>query len=654
VAPDLVERSPIAQTTGPVRRPGIWRAVVLSAVLAPLHTYWLINLEIVRGTGFASTISLFFNVIVTLVALVAVNVPLRRFFPRHALTRAELITVYIMLSIVTCLCAIDMMEPLLCLMPYATWRATPENRWEQLFLRHLPRQWLVTDPDVVRGFYEGGTSFYRGAYFWTWLKPALLWVGFIVVLMAVMLCLNVIIRRRWMDHERLTYPIALLPFELTEPSGSFFRQPMLWVGFGIAGLYDMMNGLHSIWPVVPCVNWQNFYLDPYIRIAPWSAIGWTPLTLFPFVVGLGYLLPIELLMSFWVFFGVWKLEKVAAYGLGLPLGRHQWPFLDEQALGCYLAIVLFALFAMRRQLAEVVRQAVAGDTASQAEEAFSYRAAVWGVVVGVTVLVVFVVQAGLPIWAGIAFFVLYYLIALCVTRMRAQFGPPIHDLHFVGPDQTLTSILGTRAFSPRALTAMTYLYWFNRAYRSHPMPHQMETLKMCRRATINPRRIAIAMILAAGVGALAHFWSYLHIAYNLGAERKMTGWGTYGYAYEAFARLESWLTAPSSPSPQVIGAVGFGLLSTLGLMMLQARLVWLPLHPLGYAISNGWSAHWTYSSLFMAWALKTFISRYWGHKGYLRALPLFLGLVLGEFVVGGLWTLVGTVMGMPTFSFWRG
>jgi hypothetical protein len=56
----------------------------------------------------------------------------------------------------------------------------------------------------------------------------------------------------------------------------------------------------------------------------------------------------------------------------------------------------------------------------------------------------------------------------------------------------------------------------------------------------------------------------------------------------------------------------------------------------------------------MAWALKTFISRYWGHKGYLRALPLFLGLVLGEFVVGGLWTLVGTVMGMPTFSFWRG
>jgi hypothetical protein len=265
-----------------------------------------------------------------------------------------------------------------------------------------------------------------------------------------------------------------------------------------------------------------------------------------------------------------------------------------------------------------------------------------------------VVQAGLPVWAGLAFFVLYYLIALCITRMRAQFGPPVHDLHFVGPDQTLTSVLGSRVFPPRALTAMTYLYWFNRAYRSHPMPHQMETLKMCQRGEIAPRGIAMAMVIGIAAGAIAHFWSYLHIAYDLGAGRKMTGWGTYGYAREAFARLEGWVLSPTGPNLRVMGAVGFGLISTLGLMFLQSRLVWLPLHPLGYAISNGWSAHWTYSSLFVAWALKTVISRYWGHKGYLAALPLFLGLILGEFVVGGLWTVVGTVTGLPTFSFWRG
>jgi uncharacterized membrane protein len=645
--PDLGAREP-------GRPPRIWRAVLFSVLLAPLHTYWLIHLEIVRGTGFSSTISLFFNVILTVVLLLAVNIPLRRFVPRHALTRAELITVYIMLSLVTCLCSIDMMKPLICLMPYAREYATPENRWEQLFFRQLPERWIVSDPAAVRAYYEGGTSFYRAEFVGAWLQPVLLWVGFIVVLTFVMLCLNVLIRRRWMDHERLTYPIALLPYEITEPSGGLFRKRVMWLGFSAAGLYDLFNGLHSVWPIVPALNMQNFYLDPYLRTAPWAAIGWTPLTLFPFVVGMGFLLPIELLMSFWLFFCVWKLEKVAAGAAGLPLGRHQWPFLDEQALGCYMAIVAFALYAMRHYLRDVLRDSLAGRVEVLPGDPFSYRTAFWGVVIGFALLVAFLIQAGMPLWTSAAFFVLYYLIALCITRMRAQFGPPVHDLHFVGPDQTLTSVLGSRAFSLRSLTALTYLYWFNRAYRSHPMPHQMETLKMCRRGEIIPRGIALSMVLAVLVGALAHFWTYLHIAYTLGAARKMVGWGTYGYAREAFARLESWIFSPSSPNPQVILAILWGFVSTLGLMGLQARVVWLPLHPLGYAISNGWSAHWTYSSLFVAWALKAVISRYWGHKGYLNSLPFFFGLILGEFVVGGLWTVVGTVTGLPTFSFWRG
>jgi hypothetical protein len=636
------------------RPPRIWRAVLFSVLLAPLHTYWLIHLEIVRGAGFSSTISLFFNVILTVVLLLALNVPLRRFLPRHALTRAELLTVYIMLSLVTCLCSIDMLKPLICLMPYARQHATAENRWEQLFFRHLPGSWIVQDETAVRAFYDGGTSFYRAEFVHAWLGPVLLWVGFTVVLVFVMLCLNVLIRRRWMDHERLTYPIALLPFELTEPTGRLFRQRMLWIGFAAAGLYDMLNGLHSLWPIVPTWNAQNFFLDPYLRARPWNAIGWTPLTLFPFVVGMGYLLPIELLMSFWVFFAVWKLEKVAAHAVGLPLGRHQWPFLDEQALGCYLALVAFALYAMRGHLREVLKQCLAGRRDVAPGDPFSYRTAFWGAVAGFGLLVAFLAHAGMPIWASVAFFVLYYLIALCITRMRAQFGPPVHDLHFVGPDQTLTSVLGTRAFSPQSLTALTYLYWFNRAYRSHPMPHQMETLKMCRRADLKPTGLAWAMVAAIAVGTLAHFWTYLHIAYDLGAARKMTGWGTWGYAREAFGRLEGWLLAPGSPDAKVIGAIGWGFVSTLALMGLQSRLVWLPLHPLGYAISNGWSAHWTYSSLFVAWALKAIISRYWGHKGYLNSLPFFLGLILGEFVVGGLWTVVGTITGLPTFCFWRG
>ena len=41
-----------------------------------------------------------------------------------------------------------------------------------------------------------------------------------------------------------------------------------------------------------------------------------------------------------------------------------------------------------------------------------------------------------------------------------------------------------------------------------------------------------------------------------------------------------------------------------------------------------------------------------GLSGYRRAEPFFLGLILGEFVVGAAWTLVGIGLHKPTYDFW--
>ena len=42
----------------------------------------------------------------------------------------------------------------------------------------------------------------------------------------------------------------------------------------------------------------------------------------------------------------------------------------------------------------------------------------------------------------ISFFVLYYAISIAVTRMRAELGTPVHDLHYSGPDEILTRTIG--------------------------------------------------------------------------------------------------------------------------------------------------------------------------------------------------------------------
>jgi len=56
--------------------------------------------------------------------------------------------------------------------------------------------------------------------------------------------------------------------------------------------------------------------------------------------------------------------------------------------------------------------------------------------------------------------------------------------------------------------------------------------------------------------------------------------------------------------------------------------------------------------LCLSWLAKVLIMRYTGARGYRAAIPFALGLILGEFVVGSLWALIGVALDIPTYGFW--
>jgi hypothetical protein len=55
----------------------------------------------------------------------------------------------------------------------------------------------------------------------------------------------------------------------------------------------------------------------------------------------------------------------------------------------------------------------------------------------------------------------------------------------------------------------------------------------------------------------------------------------------------------------------------------------------------------------LAWILKTLILRYGGRGGFQRSLPFFIGLMIGQFVVGSLWNIYGILREVPTYQFWQ-
>jgi hypothetical protein len=59
-----------------------------------------------------------------------------------------------------------------------------------------------------------------------------------------------------------------------------------------------------------------------------------------------------------------------------------------------------------------------------------------------------------------------------------------------------------------------------------------------------------------------------------------------------------------------------------------------------------------WSCIFVAWLAKAIITRYGGAKAYQKALPLFVGMVLGEFMVGSFWCIFGAIIKIPVYQFW--
>jgi hypothetical protein len=82
------------------------------------------------------------------------------------------------------------------------------------------------------------------------------------------------------------------------------------------------------------------------------------------------------------------------------------------------------------------------------------------------------------------------------------------------------------------------------------------------------------------------------------------------------------------------------------------KFFWWPFHPAGFAITTSWGMNIIWSCLFVSWLIKWVIMKYGGLKMHQRAIPFFLGLILGEFTVGSLWTLIGITFGIQTYGFW--
>lgn len=614
------------------RRP--WRALLIAVLLLPFTAYW--SVEILSDIIF----SLLVPPVCALMVLAAANVGLRRWIPRFALAGWELALIYVFLSVANAMCAEWTYVNAMYIPTYAL--LADRNAWDkEHVLPHLPAWFYLTDPAELEDYRRGG---YGLAHFLTrltvWAKPIAGWTALFGLMCGAMLCINALMREQWTRREKLSFPIIQVPLLLTKPESPAWRSGFLWAGFGVIFAIDMLNGFAFLYPALPTVNVRFLAgrlvdVIPSMSNAPWVSLGWTSVGLFPYMAAIGLFMPTDLLFSCVFFFFARKALQfgMEMYGYEQGVFGGGWlvpaaPYFSEQTWGAVFALFVGAIASSRGYLRELWRHILRNTGFDDSE--VKPRGSLVGLIACLGGLGALGYAVGLPPGLVVGYVGVFLVFSVVLTRMRAQVGPPIHEMAFLGPHQVLLGIAGFKAL-PEAATVKLYHLFFvaNRIHRSHPMPYQLEAFKIGQTSGIPARTIFWTIVAAFVLGTAFGNGAYALRGYIHGAQ---PGWGEPGAAARTIAEQPQ----SGGPAAPLAMLAGFGIVLLLDAVRFQTP--GFPLHPVGYALSMNYGIDYCWFGLMVVLIVKLAVQRYYGLRGYERLRLVAIGVILGEFAAELIWS----------------
>ena len=606
---------------------------------------------VLRGSYMALDFSTAGAIFLFFVFIFFVHTFLGLLHPRLAFHRQELAVVYIMGIVGCAIPTMGLTEYLLPIISGAVYYASPENEWNELIHPYI-RTWLIPqDYEAVKYFYEGAPRNY--ALPWTvWLKPLVAWVPLVLSIYFSMICISVVLRKQWIERERLAFPLVQVPMAMIEDGDRpsiikpFFKSTLMWIGFALPFIVGSLRALHNYYNFIPDVNLQTSI--PLFR----NTTALQIVLSFP-MLGFSYFVNLEIAFAIW-FFNLLARVQEGIFGiLGIASTQKlyyagSFPVLAHQGMGAMLVLAIFGLWTAKPHLKDVWRKAIKNDpSVDDSDEMLSYRTAVLGLLISNMFVCGWLWLAGMAWWVLPIYLTSMYLLFIAVTRVVAEGGIAAARAPLIASD-FVTSGLGNTVLGPNTLTALGFTFVWAADIRTFVLASCANGLKLAEDTLGRHKRslfgaIALSILISMGTSIV----TVLYLSYEYGGIN-LNGWffGPTGGPVYPFNFISKHLNDPQGPN--VIGWISTLSGGTvMGLLMLaRQHFLWWPLHPLGFAVSTISMTNYISFSVFLAWLIKSLILRYGGPTLFQRARPFFLGLILGQFAVAGFWLIVDFFTGM--------
>lgn len=658
-----------------------WRGWLLGLGCVTLLALFIPYCDLVlRGTTFSNHMFPASSVFFLFVLVAAVTYALAKLRSWLGLTRQDLVLVFAMTMVSNALPGNGFWTYWIAQVSGGFFHQSAENRFGELVLPHVPHAWSPHDTESSRPlewFYTGlpdGQALPWGA----WAGPYALWCGALLMIFGAIFALCGLLRRQWSEHEQLAFPLAQLPEDMLKGiDGSGGQVPFLkdraalW-GIALVFVFHSWNNLSDYSGSIPRIP-QGSSMRQYLSEPPWNGLVPFYVFVYPSVIGLTYLISLEVSFSLWIFFVVSRVLAMFLIQAGLlSPARSFWegPFVDL-GTGALLALALGCFYMARKELGGSFLEAIGLRTRERDPSEPSAR--FWWLMLGFSVSgsLAWMMLAGISVLYGALLLLILLTVFTGLTRLTSEGGLFFMQMYTI-PVEMLSMVQVPAVLGMSQVVKLTIwdrvmiADWFRVAF----MPNVMTTMHLSSRTGLRQRTLLGGLTAAIVVALSVSFFSFLYTACHTpgGAMAMSPLYGDFPrHEYSKLARTAAQIEAfetrqaeaiargselPISEYPQSarrdwtqIGWIGGGGVLLSLTLVVRKFFFWFP-HPIGFVMWMGpYPLVCLWFSFFLGWLIKLAIVKFGGAQVYLNTKRFFIGIVVGEACATVIWKLVAACFG---------
>ncbi|MFP4056304.1 MAG: DUF6785 family protein [Candidatus Brocadiia bacterium] len=625
------------------------RALVIGTVFSIfLNVACPYTVLVMHAAGLTSDYITAGAMMVLFVLVLLVNPILKLLFGPRALSSSELVLIYIMMIVASAIPTWGLVTNMFHILTRPFYFATPENAWQEIILPYVP-SWIVPDnPQRVSHYFYVGLPSGETIPWQAWVKPLVWWTALMVTVYFVMICMMVMVRRQWVEHEHLTFPLIHPPMEILKDNDRcvmppLFRTAKFWVPFLIVFFIVSNNAFryrNPEFPQIRLMTWFRFFNRTVAIAFFWNFA----------IMGVTYFINLDVAASLWFFHLFSKVETGIFNLVGFRLsGRN--PILtgssiatSHQNMGAVIVLSAVVLWRARRHLRDVFRKGLFGARdVDDSDEILSYRSAVWGTILGVAFIVGWFSSCGMSPLAALLFLAAAYILFFAITRVVAVGGIGFAAGPML-PQPFMAYGFGPEFIGPHELSTMAFQYSWAAEYRTSVMTSSINGMKLAdETGRLRRKRVFLGMMIAMVAGMGGAIWITMYLNYTRGGANMRI----FGVPWIAFNFLEYHLKNPVTDTMvwERWGFTAIGGAFMWLLIFLRHRYASWPLHYVGFVVGDSWVMGRAWWSVFLGWLAKLIIMRFGGAMAYRRYMPIFLGMIFGQLICGGFWMVVDAIAG---------